>query len=253
VLNYRVEGEGPAIVFLHGFLESISMWDFLPLKQFQARKIFIDLPGHGKSELHTDFNAPSLQFFTDKVVDVLNFLGVNDFSVVGHSMGGYVALMLKQQLSTCKKVVLLNSNFWADTEQKKKDRVRIADIAFRSKRILINESIPNLFGNPTEYGEAINKLKSEAMEMSSEAIAYTSLAMRERIDFSVEFNSTPGEYFIIHGENDRLVQTKEIESKIKDHSKLYIIPDAGHMAHIEASEELLSIFKLLFLYEFNVS
>ncbi len=253
MLNYRVEGEGPAIVFLHGFLESISMWDFLPLKQFQARKIFIDLPGHGKSELHTDFNAPSLQFFTDKVVDVLNFLGVNDFSVVGHSMGGYVALMLKQQLSTCKKVVLLNSNFWADTEQKKKDRVRIADIAFRSKRILINESIPNLFGNPTEYGEAINKLKSEAMEMSSEAIAYTSLAMRERIDFSVEFNSTPGEYFIIHGENDRLVQTKEIESKIKDHSKLYIIPDAGHMAHIEASEELLSIFKLLFLYEFNVS
>mgnify|MGYP001099885555 CR=1 FL=1 len=63
MLNFRVEGEGIAIVFLHGFLESISMWDYLTLHELQCKKIFIDLPGHGKSELNANFDAPSLQFF----------------------------------------------------------------------------------------------------------------------------------------------------------------------------------------------
>ena len=147
MLNFHVEGEGPAIVFLHGFLESSSMWGYLELSELPFKKLFIDLPGHGKSELNANFDAPSLQFFVDEVRLVLNHLQITGFSVVGHSMGGYVAMLLKQQVEGCKKVILLNSNFWSDSEQKKKDRVRVADIAFKAKSILINESIPNLFEN----------------------------------------------------------------------------------------------------------
>jgi pimeloyl-ACP methyl ester carboxylesterase len=246
VLNFRVEGEGPTVVFLHGFLESNSMWDYLELSELQCKKVFIDLPGHGKSELNTNFDAPSLQFFADEVLAVLNHLKIDCFSVVGHSMGGYVALILKQQMTGCEKVILLNSNFWADNEQKKKDRVRMADIAFKAKKILINEAIPNLFGNPADFKEEIDKLKSEAMEMSSEAIAYASLAMRERSDFSEEVNSNPADYFIIHGENDRLIPLKDITSKTKDQSQLYFIPNAGHMAHIENSTEVVELIKFIF-------
>ncbi len=246
MLNFRVEGEGPTVVFLHGFLESNSMWDYLELSELQCKKVFIDLPGHGKSELNTNFDAPSLQFFADEVLAVLNHLKIDCFSVVGHSMGGYVALILKQQMTGCEKVILLNSNFWADNEQKKKDRVRMADIAFKAKKILINEAIPNLFGNPADFKEEIDKLKSEAMEMSSEAIAYASLAMRERSDFSEEVNSNPADYFIIHGENDRLIPLKDITSKTKDQSQLYFIPNAGHMAHIENSTEVVELIKFIF-------
>jgi pimeloyl-ACP methyl ester carboxylesterase len=222
------------------------MWDYLELSELQCKKVFIDLPGHGKSELNTNFDAPSLQFFADEVLAVLNHLKIDCFSVVGHSMGGYVALILKQQMTGCEKVILLNSNFWADNEQKKKDRVRMADIAFKAKKILINEAIPNLFGNPADFKEEIDKLKSEAMEMSSEAIAYASLAMRERSDFSEEVNSNPADYFIIHGENDRLIPLKDITSKTKDQSQLYFIPNAGHMAHIENSTEVVELIKFIF-------
>jgi pimeloyl-ACP methyl ester carboxylesterase len=248
VLNFRVEGDGIAIVFLHGFLESISMWDYLELSELQCKKIFIDLPGHGKSELNANFDAPSLQFFADEVLRVLHHLKIDEFSVVGHSMGGYVALILKHIVPGCKKVVILNSNFWSDNEQKKKDRVRMADIAFKAKKILINEAIPNLFGNPADFQEEITKLKSEAMEMSSEAIAYASLAMRERIDFSEEVNSNPADYFIIQGENDRLIQLEEITSKTKDHSQLYFIPNAGHMAHIENTQTISGILTVISMY-----
>jgi pimeloyl-ACP methyl ester carboxylesterase len=246
VLNFRVEGDGIAIVFLHGFLESISMWDYLELSELQCKKIFIDLPGHGKSELNANFDAPSLQFFADEVLRVLHHLKIDEFSVVGHSMGGYVALILKHIVPGCKKVVILNSNFWSDNEQKKKDRVRMADI--KAKKILINEAIPNLFGNPADFQEEITKLKSEAMEMSSEAIAYASLAMRERSDFSEEVNSNPADYFIIQGENDRLIQLEEITSKTKDHSQLYFIPNAGHMAHIENTQTISGILTVISMY-----
>lgn len=243
MLNFRVEGYGPTIVFLHGFLESISMWDYLPLNQFQGRKILIDLPGHGNSDLNAPFDSPSLQFFVDEVLELLNFLRVDHFSVVGHSMGGYVGLIMKQQIPGCDKVILMNSNFWSDNDQKRKDRVRIADIAFKAKRILINESIPNLFGNPILFQREIEQLKLEAMEMSSEAIAYASLAMRERADFSDEVNSNPNSYFIIHGENDRLVKIDEMIARTKNRTQLYIFHNAGHMSHIESTNDVSEILK----------
>lgn len=245
MLNFRCEGEGPAILFLHGFLESISMWDFLPLDQIKGTKIFIDLPGHGNSELCTNTEVPSLQLYADEVFRVLKHLKINRFSVVGHSMGGYVALLLKQQSQGCEKVILLNSNFWSDNEQKKKDRIRIADIAFKAKRILIQESIPNLFGNPEKFLVEIEKLKSEAMHITSESIAFASLAMRERSDFSIDFNANSKEYFLIHGANDRLIETSQVTSKIKNNSQFFLIPNTGHMAHIESTQQVSTILKLI--------
>ncbi len=239
MLNFRVEGEGTSIVFLHGFLESISMWDYLELNELPCKKVFIDLPGHGKSELYANFDAPSLQFFADEVLTVLNHLQIDCFSVVGHSMGGYVALILKQQLPSCEKVVLLNSNFWADSDQKKRDRVRVADIAFKAKRVLIQESIPNLFGDKELYKEEIEKLKSEAMEISSEAIAYASLAMRNRKDFTDEFNCFPSNYFLIHGTRDRFTNIGEILSKLENDYQLVLIEDSGHMSHIENPKKVI--------------
>ena len=49
MLSYSVKGSGPAWVFLHGFLESSSMWESLPLDDLPIQQIKIDLPGHGKS------------------------------------------------------------------------------------------------------------------------------------------------------------------------------------------------------------
>ena len=246
MLNFFVEGEGKTIVFLHGFMESISMWDYLPLEKFAFQKIFIDLPGHGKSDLNPTVVKPSLQYFVDEVRLILNQLNVKSFSVVGHSMGGYVALELKRQLVECEKVILLNSNFWSDSEEKKRDRIRIADIAFKAKRIFIQESIPNLFANPENRKKEIEELKSEAMQMSSEAIAYASLTMRERGDFSTEFNSNPKDYYLIHGIQDRLLQTSVIKSKIQHKEQLFLIQNAGHMAHIEDSNKVYEILNLIF-------
>jgi len=234
-------------VFLHGFLESSSMWSHLNLEQLNTQNIYIDLPGHGASELNDFSETPSIDFMADEVLKVLNYLTLKSYSVIGHSMGGYVGLLMKKIDSRCEKVVLLNSNFWEDNEQKKKDRIRVAEIAFKAKRIFIQEAIPNLFGKPENFQTEIFQLKNEAMEMLPESIAYASLAMRERKDFTDAINSNPVDYFIIQGMLDRLVDTDFLREQLISNKNLFILENAGHMAHIEQSEEVLGILKRILL------
>jgi pimeloyl-ACP methyl ester carboxylesterase len=252
LLNYSISGEGSAIVFLHGFLESNSMWDFLPLEQLNYQKIFIELPGHGKSLLTDDAEQPSLNFYANQVQKVLSFLKIKKFSIIGHSLGAYVALILKEQNVDCQKVVLLNSNFWADNEQKKKDRLRVAEIAFKAKKVFINEAIPNLFGKVEFFQNEIEVLKEEAMKIEAESIAYAALAMRQRKDYTQMITENPSDFFMIHGDLDRLVsteflldQTRAIFKKNSE-NQVFIIQGAGHMAHIETKIEVMKILKLLF-------
>jgi len=222
------------------------MWSFLDLKDLNAQNIFIDLPGHGNSAITDNSESPSIEFMAHEVLKVFNFLGIKSYSIIGHSMGGYVGLLLKEMDSRCEKVVLLNSNFWGDSEQKKKDRIRVADIAFKAKKLFIQEAIPNLFGKPENHHAEIDTLIDEALRMPPESIAYSALAMRERTDFTSEVHKNPTEYFIIHGKLDKLVDTDFIKSQLKSSKNLFVLEKAGHMAHIEQSEEVIAILKAIF-------
>lgn len=243
MLHFTVEGKGKTLVFLHGFLESSSMWSFLQLNQLNSQSIFIDLPGHGKSTLTDNSESPSMDFMAKEVLKVLNFLEIDSYSVIGHSMGGYVSLKLKEMDSRCEKAVLVNSNFWEDTEQKKKDRIRVAEIAFKAKKMFIHEAIPNLFGKPENYPNEIKDLKNEAMKILPESIAYSSLAMRLRQDFTDEVQTDSSNYFFLHGALDKLVDTDFLKSQLKSDENLFIIENAGHMAHMEQSDEVIDILK----------
>ena len=247
MLNFRVSGEGKTIVFLHGFLESLTMWDYLPLQQLGSRNIFIDLPGHGISSLTDKSEHASLEFMADEVIAVLAHLEVAEFSLVGHSMGAYVGLLVKQKLESCNFLVLLNSNFWCDNEQKKIDRLRVVKIVLKAKNIFVNEAIPNLFWKPELHKIAIKNLQAEAHKMSAEAIAYATLAMRDRKDFSKEINQNQSDYVLIHGALDKLVLSSELKNSAISRKQLHIISNAGHMSHIENSEEIMEVLsKILF-------
>ncbi|MBM3451779.1 MAG: alpha/beta fold hydrolase [Bacteroidetes bacterium] len=246
MLHFTVEGKGKTLVFLHGFLESSSMWTFLNINRLYAQNIFIDLPGHGNSALTDNSERPSIEFMAHEVLKVLNFLKIESYSIVGHSMGGYVGLLVKEMDSRCEKVVLINSNFWSDNEQKKKDRLRVAEIVFKAKKVFIREAIPNLFGNPENHSEEIDVLIDKASIIPPEYIAYSALAMRERKDFTNEVTENPTDYFIIHGKLDKLVETDFLTAQLKSSNQLFVLENAGHMAHIEQSEEVMAILKGVF-------
>lgn len=244
MLHYHLQGEGPVWVFLHGFLESSTMWAALPLEKLPIQCVFIDLPGHGQSEL-SDGN-PSIKSMAYEVEKVLHFLKVDQFTIVGHSMGAYVGLELAQYHGF-QKLILLNSNCWSDSEQKKQDRLRVAAIVQKAKYHFIREAIPHLFSNPTRHSAFIADLIEEANQMSVEAVAYAALAMRERADFTAYVNSKPKQFAFIHGKLDRLVSVTELQSKIKG-PKIHLL-NCGHMAPVEAGDEFMNILENLLLID----
>jgi len=240
MLHYRSFGEGKILVFLHGFLESSTMWDYLPLQELNAQCIFIDLPGHGQSPLNDSAEIPSIRYMADEVLQVLNALEVNEFTVIGHSLGAYVGLELAR-LPSCQKLIFLNSNCWSDDEQKRRDRLRVAELVYSAKKHFIREAIPGLFGRPTDFQNEINELIKEANHMSPDAIAYAALAMRERTDYTLEVVANPSRYVFIHGEMDTLVSTETLQKRLPGIT-IHLLTNAGHMSHIESSGRVLEIF-----------
>lgn len=246
MLHYKISGAGPVVVFLHGFLESSTMWDFLPLSELQVKKVMIDLPGHGASAEIEEF-PPSIEAFADQVSEVVDQLDISAYDLVGHSMGGYVALELKRKDHRVRKVVLLNSNSWADSEQKRSDRRRVAQIVYQAKDLFLKEAIPNLFRDPEKHSDEVRALIEEARLITPDGIAYASLAMAERKDLTQLVLNASDDVIIIQGEGDKIVPTEVANSQFKGKVKGFqVIPNAGHMSHIETPEAVMDIFKHTF-------
>lgn len=235
MLNYRVTGDGFPVVLLHGYMESLRMWEGLFDELNHFSWLAVDLPGHGDSPLVGEEMEPSVDWFASQVFDFLNEMGIENCHLVGHSMGGYVALQLKKRApQRIKKVVLLNSNPWEDSPLKKSDRLRVAEIAYKAKSLFIQQAIPALFYQSGDFTVEINQLIQEANNMTSDAIAYAALAMRNRTDTTEVVKSYSAHILFIQGKHDPLIPYDRLVEFAKlNQVKLALLEKCGHMAHLE--------------------
>ena len=106
---YREEGEGSVVVLLHGIAGCSATWDAV-LPRLAARHTVVapDLLGHGESaKPRGDY---SLGAYASGVRDLLAVLGHDRVTVVGHSLGGGVAMQFAYQFPEwCERVVLVGS------------------------------------------------------------------------------------------------------------------------------------------------
>jgi pimeloyl-ACP methyl ester carboxylesterase len=108
-MAYRMEGNGPVLLLLHGIAGSSRTWrDVFPRLTDRFTVIAPDLMGHGQSEKRVgDY---SLGAFASGIRDLLEALGIDRASVVGQSFGGGVAMQLAyQHPEQCERLVLVDS------------------------------------------------------------------------------------------------------------------------------------------------
>jgi pimeloyl-ACP methyl ester carboxylesterase len=106
-LHVVERGEGPAIVLLHGLLLSSDIWVHqLTDLADRHRVVAIDLRGHGRSTAGE--RAITIEAMADDVCRVLDTLGVRQALLVGHSMGGMVALQVAYDLAPARRGELLS-------------------------------------------------------------------------------------------------------------------------------------------------
>ncbi|WP_407925090.1 alpha/beta fold hydrolase [Amycolatopsis pittospori] len=106
---YRMAGRGPAVLFVHGIGDDSSTWlDVLAAMSGEFTVIAPDLLGHGESaKPRADYSVAA---YACGMRDLLSVLGIDKVSVVGHSLGGGVAMQFAYQFpERCERLVLVGS------------------------------------------------------------------------------------------------------------------------------------------------
>lgn len=119
-IAYQLEGKGTPVVFVHGFCEDRTIWDeFKPEIVAAGYCVFtLDLPGFGESEI---LENTSVEVMADVVNAVLVEAQLSKIVLIGHSLGGYVALAFaKKYAEKLLGLGLFHSHPYPDSEEKKK-------------------------------------------------------------------------------------------------------------------------------------
>ena len=246
-VNYRIQGSGPWVVLLHGFLESLEIWIDLANKlSDKFTVLMIDLPGHGRSGLEGD--ELSIPLMAASVRAVMASAEVDDFILCGHSMGGYVSLEVARDLAgQTKGLILFHSHAAPDDEKGKENRNRTINIVKLNHTNFIHSFIPDLFAeaNKKKLADKIERLRNRAASTSAKAVIAALTAMRDREgSLDVIMNASYPVYFII-GKNDTRMnyQTIIAQSMLVNHAETMVLSNVGHIGMLEAPEIIFPAIK----------
>lgn len=93
---YRIAGSGPAILLIHGIGDNSTTWSTVQTALAQRFTVIApDLLGHGRSDKpRADYSVAA---YANGMRDLLSVLGVDSVTVIGHSLGGGVAMQFAYQ------------------------------------------------------------------------------------------------------------------------------------------------------------
>ncbi len=242
---YEVQGKGETLVLLHGLLENSSMWNTIVPEICQGRQVVtIDLLGHGKTGsmgyVHT------MQLMAEAVFAVLNHLKIISYTLIGHSLGGYVALELaKTNPSAVLGLCLMNSTYQPDTQERRKLRKRAIDMAKTNYESLVRISFVNLFSSESKehYKAEIDQALIEALKTPVQGFISAQEGMYKRRGMLDFFKKLKANKMIILGRDDGLMNAEIIDQQIERTDIAFHKITGGHMSHIENNKEFTYLIK----------
>lgn len=244
-VHFTVEGNGPAVLLLHGFLEDISIYDGMTEALSRTHRVVrIDLPGHGLSGVVGYRHA--MEDVATAVRQVLDTIGIDSCTLVGHSMGGYVALAFAELfLMKTDGLVLFHSSALADSEAKLKDRERAITLVRKNAEAFVRNSVPMLFADAARerLGAEISALTDRAAKFPARGIVANIRGMMARPDRTHVLRDSAFPVLIIHGALDPVIPTEAIlaQAALSLRIRLEVLEGIGHMGHLEAADECLRL------------
>ncbi|MFC1956981.1 alpha/beta fold hydrolase [Chloroflexota bacterium] len=250
-IRYLVMGSGPQVLLLHGFGGFLETWAFnIPPLSKHYRVYAIDLPGHGLSDKPDNSYSPA--FAVASANDILEALGIEQATLIGHSLGGAVSINIALSLpERVSRLVLIDS----------------AGLSRTLPRLYRLSSLPVL-------GNILMSLSVEpALERSVRRLFHDSPVLsREMIDIILKNASQPGvketllrilrqnvglrgprpgallidrlpqlkmPALFVHGAQDRVFPIEHVRDafSMAPNSRVKIFDQCGHCPHIEKAPE----------------
>lgn len=229
------------VVLLHGYLESMLVWDeFAALLKESVRVVTIDLPGHGVSMVTSQVHT--MEYLAECVALAMEALGIERYSVVGHSMGGYVALaMVEKYASRLESIVLLSSTTSADSQEKCDRRRREIELIKAGKKNMLARLVPHAGFAPEnvkrlkEYIEDIGEL---ILMTEDEGVIAILGGMIERKSRGELLRQSGVPHMFIFGRHDYYIPVETAEEMIAADptARVVWLEHSGHMGFYEEPE-----------------
>jgi pimeloyl-ACP methyl ester carboxylesterase len=247
LISFKERGAGNAVVLIHGFTESSNIWDFFVENLVSSfRVVTIDLPGHGESECIGDVHP--MEQMSEAVKAVLDHLNISEAVIIGHSMGGYVALALARVYPRLfRGLGLFHSTSLADSDEARKAREKAIEVIKADHQDFLFNFIPELFApeNREHYAKEIESLIEQARQMSQKAIIAAQEGMKNRSSaLDVLINASYPVMFIA-GQKDTRVPFENIwvQMALTQEAHSLILRNVGHMGFLEAQFQTYNFTK----------
>jgi pimeloyl-ACP methyl ester carboxylesterase len=239
-LSYTDQGQGIPLVFVHGFPLNRETWQ-KQVDAFQSthRVIAPDLRGLGQTEAQPGTNT--MDRFADDVSELLRQLETGPVVLVGHSMGGYVALAFaRRHPEMLRGLVLVGTKAGADTPEGAAGRRATAEkVKLEGIVGVVNAMAPKMLAAGNQDERMAAKVRDFMEPSKPEGVIGALLGMAERPDSTPHLGQIRVPTLVVTGADDTIIPPAESDALARHipGAQLRVIPNAGHLVAFERPDE----------------
>ena len=242
-VRYADRGFGDSVVLLlHGFGGDLDNWMFnIDSLAEKHRLLALDLPGHGQSvKTNVDPSLSGMATFVRKFLDVLS---VSSVHVVGHSMGGAIAMQLASDSpETVKSLGLIcsaglgpdiNSDYLRGFVEAQSQQ----ELKLVLEQLFADESLVNL----QLVNNLLNYKRMDGVEASLNALSETLISAGEQTFLTDNIVASGIPVLVIWGKQDRIIPVSHAQNFSAAGGycvEVEIFDSAGHMVQMEKAYEV---------------
>lgn len=243
-MNYKLEGNGKTLVFIHGLSDNLLYWEFLASnlkRDFQVLRF--DLQGHGESELKD--NEITIDTYVRDLNNLLEELNLSNVNIIGFSLGGAVGLDFTVKYpQKVDSLVLMSSFYKTDTESSN---------TLNQLKNALNNGFENFYDTilPMVLCREVIEENREELELLKQIASPSANteAYIKAVDVCLNFNAEKDlpminvPTLILAGKYDEIYTLdvqKDLNEKIKD-SKLIVFDDVKHNLLVGKNNEKVLI------------
>jgi 3-oxoadipate enol-lactonase len=234
-LYYEEFGKGTPVVFLHGYPFDHTIWNpLVPRLETIARLILPDLRGFGQSPV-TD-GAYTMRLMAEDVFALLETLKIEKAIVVGHSMGGYIAMNFAHAYpNRLAGLGLISTQAAVDTPEQRQNRYNtIETVTKKGIKSVADAMLPKLVAK-SEYNEQVHAVM---MRANVKGVVGALKGLAERPDATEWLSGIQVPAVVVLGRKDVIVPAERAHTmtRLLPWSWLVEVPEVGHMPMVEASD-----------------
>jgi len=230
---------GVPVLLLHGFGGDLNTWMFnQPALWGDRRTLALELPGHGLSS--KDVGSGDLAFFTEIIEAALMVLAVERAHVVGHSMGGALALALAVRRP--ERIAALS--LLAPAGLGPEINGAFIDAFMRaSRRKDAVEALQYLVHDPSLISRAMVEefLRYKRLDGVGQALEIVARKWfpqgRQSVDLTTAIHKLTMPIQVIWGRDDRIIPIAHAEA-LGPSGRVHVLDGVGHLPHMESAREV---------------